>query len=189
MKEEHKNVINELNGTRVKIFYQLNQLEAKTGLEKRTLIYRMKTVKEKYGGMSNLLYRDGRAWQIHYTLIDEFMPKYKKKQTTISNHKWETLVTWNTKDKYDVNYHIQLISEIKEQLPSVNIGYVVEVDGRGVNHLHAITDAYKENLEVAVTGVLSRYLETNQYRCQIEIINNRGSNTSYLKKYGEITII
>jgi hypothetical protein len=39
----------------------------------------MKDVKEKYSGMSNSIYRNGRmAKSIISTLIGEFMPKYKK---------------------------------------------------------------------------------------------------------------
>lgn len=189
MKEEYKKIINSVNDSRVKIFYQLNQLEEMTGMSPRALKYRMKLVKEKYSGMPNLLFRNGRPWQIHYTLISEFMPRYKKAETNVTNHKWETLITWNMKDDYDVNYHIQLINEVKEQLPFVNIGYVVEIDDRGVNHLHAITDGYKDDVEVEVTGVLNKYLDSKLYRHQIEKINNRGSITRYLKKNGGITIL
>jgi hypothetical protein len=189
MEENTKQIINNINGNRTKIYYQLNQLEQITGLSKRSLKYRMKDVKVKYSDISSLLYRTGRAWQIHYTIIDEFMPKYAKKQTTIDNHKWETLLTWNTKDAYDVNYHVQLINEVKRELPSVNIGYVVETDGRGVNHLHAITDGYKDSVEVALVGVLDKYIATSSYRYQVEQINNISSTTSYLKKSGTITIL
>jgi hypothetical protein len=189
MKEEDKKIINELNGTRAKIYYQLNQLEKKTGMSIRTLKYRMKLVKEKYSNMPNLLKRNGKAWQIHYTLIDEFMPKYKKQQTNLYNHKWETFLTWNMKDDYDVHYHIRLINEIKVEIPYANIAYVVEMDGRGFNHIHAITDAYRDNVEVATSKVLDKYLDLNQYRCQVEKINNTSSATSYLSKNGTITII
>jgi hypothetical protein len=189
MKEENKKIINEVNANRAKIYYQLNQLEEKTGMSPRALKYRMKEVKEKYAGMSNLLFRTGKSWAIHYTLIKEFLPKYKKKQTNVTNHKWETLITWNMKDDYDVNYHIQLLTEVKEHLPSVNIGYVIETDKRGIYHVHAITDGYKDNIEVAVGNVICKYISKSDYRAQVEIINNHGSVTTYLQKYGGITII
>lgn len=189
MNNEHKIVLNELNGKRAKIYYQLNQLEELTGLSSRALKYKMKVVKEKYANMPNLLHRTGKSWQIHFTLIGEFFSKYKKEKTVISNHPWETIITWNLVDNYDVDYHIQLINEVKEQLPSVNIGYVVEVDGRGINHLHAITDGYKDNIKDVVVGVLNKYIASNLYRPEVEKINNIGSVTSYLRKYGEITII
>ncbi len=189
MNEQCKQIINKINDNRAKIYYQLNQLEQITGMSTRSLKYRMKEVKIKYNNIPSLLYRVGRAWQIHYTIINEFFPKYKKKQTTINNHKWETMLTWNTKDSYDVNYHVQLIKEIKQELPSVNIGYVVESDGRGVNHLHAITDGYKDEVEVAVVGVLNKYIESSLYRNKVEEINSNSSTTSYLKKGGIITIL
>lgn len=189
MKKEYKEIINDVNCSRAKIYYQLNQLEYITGMSERSLKYRMKIIKEKYTNIPTLLHRNGRAWQIHYTIINEFMPKYKKNQTTVINHKWETLLTWNTKDNYDVKYHTHLISEIKENLPSVNIGYVIETDRRGVNHLHAVTDGHKESVEKTVNLILTKYIDRSQYRCQIEKINNNGSIISYLKKSGEITII
>ncbi|MBC7523024.1 MAG: hypothetical protein H7239_01080 [Flavobacterium sp.] len=189
MKEEHRNVINKINGTRSKIYYRLNQLNNMTGMSERSLKYRMKTIKEKYKDIPVLLNRSGREWEIHYTLIFEFLPKYKKNQTNIINHKWETCLSWNTKDSYDVKYHVQLINEVKEQLPSANIAYVVEQDQRGVNHIHAVTDEFKENVEVAVATVLEKYLAKKDYRSQIEKINNNSSITSYFRKNGEMTII
>jgi hypothetical protein len=189
MKEECKKIINEVNGSRAKIYYQLNQLGAITGMSTRTLKYRMKIVKEKYSNLPSLLNRSGKSWRIHYTIVYEFFPKYKKNQTNVINHKWETLLTWNTKDDYDVNYHIQLIKDVKKEIPNVNIGYVVELDGRGVNHLHAITDGYKESVEVAVVSVLNKYIASNLYHYQIAKINNHGSITSYLQKNGGITIL
>ena len=189
MKKEFKEIINNVNDSRAKIYYQLNQLEYMTGMSERSLKYRMKIIKEKYANIPTLLHRKGRAYQIHYTIVYEFMPKYKKSQTTITNHNWETLLTWNTKDNYDVKYHVQLINEVKENLPSVNIGYVIETDGRGFNHVHAVTDGHKESVEKTVNLILIKYIDRSQYRCQIEKINNNGSIISYLKKSGEITII
>lgn len=190
MKEESKKIINGLNENRIKVFYQLNQLMPITGMSIRSLKYRMKKVKEKYSDMPNLLKRNGRTWQIHYTIIDEFMPVYKKAITTINNHKWETLVTWNTKDSYDVKYHIQLVNELKREIPNTNIAYVIEQDGRGNNHIHAITDGYLMPVTNATNKVLSKYL-LNEYNCkyQIENINKRYSITSYLQKGGKITIL
>ena len=189
MKESTKEVINNINSSRAKIYYQLNQLQTITGMSIRSLKYRMKEVKKKYLDIPTLLNRDSNKWQIHYTIINEFMPIYKKKHTNIMNHRWETLLTWNMLDSYDVKYHQQLISEVKDELPAVNIGYVIELDGRGVNHIHALTDGCKDEVEVAVASVLEKYIGTTQYRWQVEKINNHSSVTNYLLKSGEITII
>lgn len=189
MIEEHCNVINEINKSRVQIYYRLNQLGSLTGLKDRALKYRMKKIKEEYKHMPNSLRFVGRAWEIHYTLIDKFRPKYKRKETTVANHEWETLLTWNLKDNYDVKYHIQLIEEVKILLPSVNIAYCIERDKRGFNHIHALLDEHKEKVEVAVAKVLGMYLDKNYYRSQIENLYNYYSVVSYIQKNGKITII
>lgn len=189
MKENTKNIINNINEGRVKIYYQLNQLEAITGLSIRTLKYRMKTVKEKYKGVNSLLYKDGKRWMIHYTIIDEFMPLYKPRITTVDNHPWSTIVTWNPADSYDVKYHEQLINEVKTQLPELNVAYVIEQDGRGINHLHCLTDGEPFETSVPVENVLNKYMDSKDYRLQVNKINNLSSTVSYLKKCGTITII
>lgn len=189
MKEDTKEIINNINSSRIKRYYQLNQLEEITGLSPRTLKYRMKSVSKKYANMPNLLMRNGRAWQIHYTIIDEFMPIYTKSQTTLLNHKWETLVTWNMKDNYDVKYHTQLINEVKEKLPTFNIAYVIEKDGRGFNHVHALADGFNDEVTIAVSDVMGKYVSKSDYRLQIEQINNISSAIIYLQKSGTITIL
>lgn len=189
MKEKYNELLEKINTGRIKIYYKLNELETVTGLCSRSLKYRMKLVKEKYSNIPSLLAKKGREWQIHYTLIDDFMPKYNKSQTNIFNHKWETFVTWNMKNNYEVKYHVELIEQVKEKLPSAKIAYVIEQDGRGYNHIHAILDNNKNEVENVVTEVLTTYLEKNDFRTQIEAINNKGSVTTYLLKSGEITII
>ena len=190
MKEECKKIVNELNDNRIKIYYQLNQLEEITGMSARSLKYRMKLVKEKYSGLPNKLHRVGRAWQIHYTIIDEFMPKNRMRKPNLTNSPWESFITWNLKNNYDVKYHIELIKEVQDEFPfCVNIAYVVEQDKRGYNHLHAIADIGKENMEKAVARVLKKYLETTDFRYQVTEINNKASVISYLRKNGVATII
>lgn len=190
MKEEFKKIVNELNDNRVKIYYQLNQLEEITGMSARSLKYRMKLVKEKYSGLTNKLNRVGRAWQIHYTIIDEFMPKNRMPKPNLTNSPWQTFITWNLKNNYDVKYHIELIKEVQEEFPfCVNIAYVVEQDKRGYNHLHAIADIDKVNMKKCVESVLKKYLETTDFRYQVAAINNKASVIYYLKKNGAATII
>ena len=190
MKEECKKIVNELNDNKTKIYYQLNQLEKITGMSTRSLKYRMKLVKEKYSGLPNKLHRIGRAWQIHYTILDEFMPKNIMRKPTFNNSPWETFITWNLKNNYDVEYHIELIKEVQDEFPfPVNIAYVVEQDKRGYNHLHAIADTDKINMKNTVARVLKKYLETTDFRYQVTEIINKASVISYLKKNGTATII
>lgn len=189
MKEKYNELIEKTNSGRVKVHYKLKELENITGLCSRSLKYRMKAVKEKYHNIPSLLQKVGREYKIHYTIIDEFLPKYKKQTTNIYNHSWETLITWNLKNNYEVNYHKELISQIKECLPTTNIAYVIEEDGRGFNHLHAIVDENKNDVKQVVDEVLNKYLQKNHFRSQIEKINNKSSITSYLQKNGSLTII
>jgi hypothetical protein len=100
------------------------------------------------------------------------------------NHRWETLLTWNMLDSYDVKYHQKLITEAKEELSAVNIGYVIELDRRGVNHIHDLIDAHKDEVEIAVTSVLEKYIGKRLLRCQVEKINNHSNVTNYLLKSG-----
>lgn len=189
MKEKYNELLEKINSGRIKIYYKLNELETITGLCSRSLKYRMKVVKEKYNNVPSLLTKKGREWKIHYTIVDDFMPKYNKSQTTIFNHPWETLVTWNMKNNYEVKYHIELIEKVKEKLPTANIAYVIEHDGRGYNHIHAIIDENKDEVQIIVGEVLNTFLDKSDFRAQIEKINNKGSVANYLIKSGEITII
>ena len=182
-------LVNQANATRAKIYYQLNQLEDLTGLSARSLKYRMTIVKDKYKDVPNLLTREGRCWKIHYTLIPEFLPIYKKEQTNVVNHPWETLVTWTTLDHYNSAYHIQLIHEVKERLPSANIAYVIEQDQRGANHIHAVSDGDHKSIEDAVVAVLGKYIPKKDYRAQIEKLQNSCSAVGYIKKTAGLTII
>lgn len=189
MKQEIMAIVDQINKSRAKIYYQLNQLENITGLSPRTLKYRMAKVKEKYQHAPYLLSKVGRSWKIHHTIVNEFLPIYTRQQTTLDNHRWETLVTWNMRDNYDVDYHTQLISEVKQQIPSANIAYTVEKDSRGANHLHAVIDEVKERVEDVVTSILEKYILKKDYRSQVEKIHNTSSTVSYLRKTNGITII
>jgi hypothetical protein len=71
-------LLNEINKTRIKIYYNLNELSDITGLKTRALKYRMLEVKEKYTDITHLLRKEGRSWKIHYTLIIEFMPNIQQ---------------------------------------------------------------------------------------------------------------
>src|SRR5690606_40737270 len=168
MKEKYSELLEKINTSRIKVHYKLKELEIITGLCSRSLKYRMKVVKKKYSNIPSLLEKKGREWQIHYTLIDDFMPKYNKSKTNIFNHNWETFVTWNMKNNYDTKYHVQLIEHVKNKLSFAKIAYVVEQDGRGFNHIHAIVDSNKDMIENIVGGVLGNYLGKNDFRLQIE---------------------
>lgn len=178
-----KELINKTNESRIKNYYNLSQLKDITGLKMRALKYRMLVVKEKYKDVPSLLEKVGREWRLHYTLVVEFLPKYNTVSKTIYNHNWQTFTTWNPKNNYTVEYHKQLLNEIKDKLPNNTIVYTIEKDKRGFNHVHIVTDATKETMSKIVEGTLSQYLDLAfDCRTQTNKINNKFSVIEYIKK-------
>ncbi|MDA7803895.1 hypothetical protein N8987_04900 [Crocinitomix sp.] len=143
----------------------------------------MLTVKKKYKDVPTLVNKKGREWRIHYTVIHEFMPKYNTKTKTLYNHDWNTFTTWNFARNYTIDYHKQIIFEIKERLPSNTIAYTVEKDKRGNNHVHMITDAAESNVRELVEFIISRYLDI-RFDCvsQTSTLKNKYSVVEYIKK-------
>ena len=176
-------LLNEINKTRIKIYYNLNELTDITGLKTRALKYRMSAVKEKYTYIPHLLRKEGRRWKIHYTLIIEFMPKYSSNTKTIYNENWTSTSTWNPKNNYTVDYHVQIVNEVKAQLPEHKIAYTIETDKRGVHHVHLMSTAQTIDLANAVEMVLGRYLDLKK-ECMLLTTNihNKYSLFEYLRK-------
>ncbi|MFK7833244.1 MAG: hypothetical protein AB8B52_08205 [Winogradskyella sp.] len=164
------------------IYYKLNQLKELTGLSPRMLQYRMSNVKKKYSGRTELLYWEGKGWQIHYSLINEFMPVNKLKSNPISHDNWKCFATWNPHNNYEVEYHYQLIKEIKEQLPEHKIKYAIELDNRGNNHTHFIIDASTSKTKKTVESVINKYFSWYEIIYQVTDINNKFSSMRYIDK-------
>ena len=140
-------------------------------------------VKKKYKDVPSLLSKKYREWNIHYTIVDEFKPKYNTKGRTIETFDLKTIATWNPKFNYDVKFHLQLIKEIKEQLPANLITYTVELDGRGYNHTHFVSDAELDKVHVAIKKTLDKYLlGKNEIQFEIKRIINKYSTVEYIKK-------
>jgi hypothetical protein len=191
MKSKVKELLNEANEGRIKLYYNLAELETLTGMCSRALKYRMLDVKKKYKDVPMLLSKKYRQWYIHYTLVDEFKPKYKTKNRTVATYDLKTLATWNPKYNYDVKYHLQLIKEIKESLPAKLITYTVETDNRGYNHTHLVSDADVYEVHCAIEKTLNKYLlNKGEIQFKIEPITNKYSTVEYIKKaplaYGEL---
>ena len=171
------------NDKRLKLYFNLTELMSITGLSIRTLKYRMAIVKKKYINIPSLLSKKRIEWQIHYSLIKEFMPKYNIKTKTLHNYNWESTATWNPQYNYDVEYHTEIVNQIKAQLPNNILSYAVETDSRGINHTHVISDAQKHELYKAVSSTILKFIE-NPKECQIycETIHNKYSAVEYIKK-------
>jgi hypothetical protein len=176
-------LLNEINKNRIKIYYNLNELVEITGLKTRALKYRMLDIKEKYSEIPHLLRKEGRSWKIHYTIINQFFPKYTPNTKTIYNENWISTSTWNTKNNYSIGYHVQIVDEIKRMLPESKIAYTIEKDKRGVNHVHLMSTALTTELTIVVETIIGKYLDIKK-ECVIQTTNihNKYSLFEYLKK-------
>lgn len=182
MKEECIKLVNDSNKKRSNIYYQLNQLTTITGLSLRMLKYKMLNVKKKYAGITNLLKKEGKCWQIHHSIINEFMPINKRKSMDDSNCLWLSFVTWNPIQNYDADYHVELIKEIKTLLPKNIIKYTIELDRRGFNHVHFVSDALPSKTKKIVDEVLLKYFKWFEVMYQVTEIKNNYSSDEYLQK-------
>lgn len=182
MKEKYNQLLNESNKKRSNTYYQLNQLTEITGLSTRMLKYKMLKVKDKYEGVTNLLNKEGRNWQIHHSIINEFMPINKRKSNDETSYQWSSFVTWNPFQNYDADYHVELIKEIKSNLPENTIKYTIELDKRGFNHVHFISDAEVSKTKKMVEKVIFKYLSWFEVSYQVTEIKNKFSSDEYLQK-------
>jgi hypothetical protein len=142
----------------------------------------MLKVKKKFSGKIKLLNKEGKRWQIHYSLVNQFMPKNKCKSNPISNENWKCFATWNPHKNYDIEYHYELIKEIKQELPEFKIKYAVELDNRGYNHTHFICDAPTSKTKKIVQSVLYKYFSWNEIIFQVGEINNQFNSMRYIIK-------
>jgi hypothetical protein len=189
MKEKFNELINTANSKRNNTYYKLNQLPKITGLSIRMLKYKMIKVKKKYEGVTSLLEKDGKQWKIHYTIVNEFMPINKKKVYTENNYDWRTFVSWNPFDNYDTTYHKELIYQIKNEMPDNNMKYTIEMDGRGYNHVHFITDGKLAEVKTIVENVIYKYFSWTEISFEASTIINKFSSVRYANKAPIITEI
>jgi hypothetical protein len=178
-------MIDEINQARAKIYFNLAELGPITGLSIRMLKYRMKDVKKRYENVPSLLSKVNREWQIHYSIIDEFQPKYNLHTKTIYTLNWKTFTTWSPKFSYDSDFHEVLLSEIKQHLENKIFMYSVEKDERGFNHIHFVSDAEKNELHKAIEKTLSSYSYNNmmkEFQIEVAPIQNKYCSIEYLRK-------
>jgi hypothetical protein len=189
MKEKFNKLINSTNSKRINIYYQLNQLTKITGLSPRMLKYKMVKIKEKYSGVTNLLEKDGKKWKIHYSIVNEFMPVNKRKSYSENNYNWQSFVSWNPFENYDTAYHQELIYQIKNEMPDNYIKYTIELDGRGYNHVHFITDGKLAEVKTIVENVIFKYFSWAEISFEASTIINKFSSVGYANKAPIITEI
>jgi hypothetical protein len=164
-----------------KKFYTSKEVICKVGICLRTFRYRIARLRIKYANVPSLLYKKDNKWYIHRQLLQEFVPK-KRRTKTIFNYNWNTLVTWNTLDDYDVAYHEQLVKEIKEAFPKGNFDFVVEQTKAGINHTHLVSDLSFEDLEDTVDDIINNYISKTDYRLQTEEVMASALTRIYMDK-------
>jgi hypothetical protein len=78
---------------------------------------------------------------------------------------------------------MHLIYEIKEQLPDNLITYAIEIDGRGFNHAHLVSDADQHLIYRAVNNIFNKYLlGKDVIQLDINTIANKFSTMEYIVK-------
>lgn len=189
MKNRKITILEAISKSSVKIYYSLKSLEKITSLSTRSLKYRMKLIKKKYEGKEFYLSKKGKQWNIHYTLINEFLPKYKGKRENIYVENWITEFSWNFKFNYSIDYHKKLIDLVKDELKQFKIGYCLEKDKRGYYHIHGMTNATRDIVLEKVISVLNRYLSNNEFILNVDEIRNKYCYVEYMKKSGKINLV
>lgn len=163
-------------------YYTYNDIINITGISERTFRYRIKQLKNKYKNVPSVLIKKNRKWKIHYTLVEEFMPKYKPRTITISNYDWKSFITWCMVDNYKKDYHQQLINEVVREFPDNTFYYCIEKTKKGVNHVHMVTNATKSELITEVNKILSNYLSKYAYRLEVEELMKKSQAVRYINK-------
>lgn len=189
MNKRRIEVLNQINSTRAKVYYNLKSLEKITTLKTRALKYRMKLIKEKYKGRDFLLSKRGKEWNIHYTIINEFLPKYKSKLSSVYTENWQTEFGWNSRSNYNRDQHIQFLNDLKLELNDYKIGYSLERDSRGIYHVHGLAFACKEKVRSAIERIVAKYFLSDEFRIQAYELRNKYSYVEYMRKLGEIKFI
>jgi hypothetical protein len=182
MKNEHEVLINESNKFRINTYYRLNQLNSITGLSTRMLKYKMTEIKKKYGNVPKLLVKEGRQWRIHESLIYLFMPVKVRKCYNENNYTWQSFATWSTQLNYDTGYHLELINQIKRELPKNVIKYTIEQNRKGFNHVHFLCDTSAVEVKKAINKILYQYLEWYEVSIEVTDLINHYSGVSYTNK-------
>lgn len=159
-----------------------NTIMLRLGISERTFRYRIKELSNKYQNNKNLISKTNNKWRIHYSLMDEFNSKYKPRKETAYNTKWKSFITWVPRDSYDVLYHLLIIDEVKQELPSVRIEFQIEETRNGCNHVHGLSDANDNIIRPALKKVMDKYFKSYEVRYDVEPVLNNYKAINYLNK-------
>lgn len=120
-----------------KEYYTLIELTGITMLGYRQLQKKIKKVKDKYRGRTDLIKKEKNKWLISPKIINEF----KRIRKPID---YKLFTTIASKNNFDVNYWLFIVSLIRNILITENkkcrIKYVIEKNRKGIRHLHFMTN-------------------------------------------------
>lgn len=178
-KLKFNSLVRQLNNRRYKKSYKLIELVDILGIGYKSLKNMVGEIYEKYEP-HGLITKEGRSYQIHYSMLDKFKLK-QPRQLTIYSYDWKSSITWSTIYKYDRKYHEWLISELKNRTNGVNYIHVIEKDDNDRFHVHMLADKEPQQLKPIIDNLLGCYLD-KEYSLYCERVNNKGSSVDYLIK-------
>lgn len=157
----------------IPIFYKLKQLEQYnfTDLKYRMIKYRLNVLLEK--GIikeGNLAYKKNNKWYINISLIDKFQAIRKLKNHT--KVKYNTELTINFDDNYDIQYYHLIGQTILNRLNANKSRYTIECGSLQTKkyHIHFATTANY--------GEIYKILHLIESELHINIIKNKNTHTS-----------
>lgn len=138
-------------------YYTLKEILSLVDLKERALKYRMLRVKNKYKNNNKLLYKKGRNWNIHESIVFEFDRK-KKSKIDDDFHK-QSFVSVSPDGNYSIESMVEVINEtyrlLKHLREGLKIRYYIEQGlSADTYHLHFIV-----NLSSSYGSVIKRASE------------------------------
>lgn len=180
-KKRFDEMIKAKNDKKLDIWYSLKDLVELKGISYRSLKNMVKDVYAKHKEQGSIYKQSGRYY-IKYTLLDAFELKQPRK-TTVYSHFWKANISYTTKDFYEMEYHQQIVGEIKDRTAEVNYLESIELDDSERYHVHMVADFEPKYLKPIINGVLEKYLDSAQnYRLYCEPVQNKACTINYLMK-------
>lgn len=181
-KERFYDILKESNDRRLKRWYKLNDLVPLKNISYKSLKNMVGPIYEKYN-KTGLIYKKGRRYYISYKLIDQFNLKQprKRKDITWYGMDWLANISYTTKDHYDLEYHTEIIKQIKDTTITVNYLSAIEQDKSGRLHVHMLADWNPETLKPVINKILKFYMESD-YNLYCEPCQLKGASLDYLIK-------
>ena len=181
-KQKFYELLKNSNDKKMKKWYKLNDLVELKNISYRSLKNMVIPIYKKHKS-TGLIYKKGRRYYISYQIIDEFELKQPRKNKTLTwySYNWETNISYSTKDRYDIEYHEELIRQIEKATMTVNYLSAIEEDSSGRLHVHMLADMEAEVLKPFLKRILNHYLEED-YSLYCEPVQLRGVSVDYLIK-------